>query len=282
MKVALLADIHSNLLALERVLEHIEAWRPDWVVVAGDVVNRGPRPAECLALIQERQQAAGWLVVRGNHEDYVLYQASGEAPREGPRFEIFRNSFWTYRQLNGQVAALDAMPFQVAIPAPDGRELRVVHASMRGNQDGIFPDTPDDELRCQIGPPPAVLAVGHTHIPLVRRLGDSLVVNCGAVGAPFDGDRRAAYAQLTWRQGQWSAEIVRLAYDWEAALRDYAATGFVPAAGALASLMQLEFQQARPHLHRWLQRYEAAVVGGELSTEESVRRYLQQPGGAGT
>lgn len=207
----------------------------------------------------------------------MLFQASDEAPREGPRFEIFRNSYWTYGQLNGQVAELAAMPFQVSFPGPDGREVRVVHASMRGNQDGIFPGTPDEDLRAQIGPTPAVIGFGHTHLPFVRPLDGTLAVNCGAVGAPFDGDPRASYAQLTWRDGGWSAEIVRLPYDWERAWRDYEATGFVASAGALATLMRLEFQESRPHLHRWLRRYEAAVVQGTLSTEASVRRYLERP-----
>ena len=44
MKLAVLADIHANLPALLAVLDSIDAWRPDAVVVAGDIVNRGPRP----------------------------------------------------------------------------------------------------------------------------------------------------------------------------------------------------------------------------------------------
>jgi predicted phosphodiesterase len=162
MKVAILADIHANLPALQTVIAHMEAWRPDAVLMAGDVVNRGPKPAECLSLVQEKQTSNGWLVVRGNHEDYILQHTRPDAPRSGPEFELFRNSYWTYQQLNGQVAALEAMPFQVAISGPDGREVRVVHASMRNNRDGIFPETTDAELRCQIAPPPATLCVGHT------------------------------------------------------------------------------------------------------------------------
>ena len=59
MKLAVLADSHANRAALERVGEEIDAWRPDVVVVGGDVINRGPQPAECLALVLERQRAPG-------------------------------------------------------------------------------------------------------------------------------------------------------------------------------------------------------------------------------
>ncbi|NJM39988.1 MAG: metallophosphoesterase, partial [Anaerolineae bacterium] len=75
MKLAILADIHANSVALQEVVAHIDRWKPELVIVAGDIVNRGPRPAECLALVQQRRQTDGWLVVRGNHEDYVVGQS---------------------------------------------------------------------------------------------------------------------------------------------------------------------------------------------------------------
>ena len=56
MKLAVLADIHANWPALQAVTEHLEAWQPDQVIVDGDTVNRGPRPAECLRFVQDRQR----------------------------------------------------------------------------------------------------------------------------------------------------------------------------------------------------------------------------------
>jgi predicted phosphodiesterase len=274
MKVAILADIHSNLPALQTVVAHIEAWRPDKVLVAGDVINRGPRPAECLHLIQEKQVQNGWQVVRGNHEDYVLDQARPDVPRHGPEFELARNGYWTYRQLNGQVAALKAMPFQEAFTGPDGQEVRVVHASMLGNREGIYPDMPDDELRRRIAPPPAVFCIGHTHRPLIRYIDKKLVVNVGSVGMPFDGDTRAAYGQLLWKNDRWRARIVRLDYDRARTQIDFFETGFIHEAGALATIMLVELRQARAHIHLWSRRYEAVVLSGEISIDDSVRDYL--------
>lgn len=276
MKLAVLADIHANLPALQAVLEHIDHWQPDVVVVAGDIVNRGPRPLECLQLVQERQRGRGWLSLLGNHEEYVLYQTKPEAPRQGPAFEIFRNSYWTLQQLAGDVAALEALPFQQTVMAPDGRLARIVHASARGTRDGVFPVTPDEELRAQIGRPRVPLfVVGHTHWPLVRQIDGTLVVNVGAVGMPFDGDRRASYGQLTWRRGEWRAEIIRLGYDWEWAERDFFETGFIEQAGPLAQLMLVELRQARSQLYAWTMAYEAAVLAGQLSLAESVDKFLE-------
>lgn len=279
MKLAVLADVHSNVAALERVSDHLARWGPDRVVLVGDVINRGPRPRACLAYVQQKVAGDGWELVRGNHEDYVLLHADPASPRSGPQFEIFRNSFWTYLQVADQVEYLASMPEQVSFDDPGGGETRFVHGSMQGPRAGIFPSISDETLRAKIAPPPATLCVGHTHVPLVKRLDGTLVVNVGSVGVPFDRDRRAAYAQLLWRRGRWEAEIVRLDYDWAQTEREFSETGFLSGAGPLAEIMLLEFQQARSHIHLWIGRYEQAILAGELSVAESVAAYLGSLGG---
>lgn len=278
MKIAVLADIHGNLPALQAVSAHIDAWRPDAIIMGGDLVNRGPRPAACLDFALQQKRQAGWRFVRGNHEDYVIDQAQPDAVRSGPEFEIARNGYWTCQRLNGRTAALEAMPFQVSIDGPDDKEVRVVHASMRGNRDGIFPETPDDELRRLIAPAPTVICAGHTHRPLVRTIDGTLVINVGSVGMPFDGDKRAAYAQLTWQNGLWHARIVRLDYDHKQMERDFFETGFIKDAGDLARIMLVEFRQARSHIHLWARQYEAAVLSGQVSVAHSVDKYLESLG----
>ena len=186
MKLAVIADVHANWPALQAVAADIDRWQADRVVVAGDVINRGPRPVECLDCVLTMQRERGWLLVLGNHEEYVIHHGQPRAPLTGPMNQIWGSSRWTYERLNCDVSALEALPFQQSWQMPDGSEARVVHASMRGTRDGIFRETPDEVLRQQIVPPPKLLVVGHTHKPLVRTIDETLVVNVGAVGLPFD------------------------------------------------------------------------------------------------
>ncbi|MCB9153815.1 MAG: metallophosphoesterase family protein [Caldilineae bacterium] len=275
MKLAVLADIHANLAALERVVEDVDAWQPDVVVVGGDVVNRGPQPAECLALVLERQRTHGWLTVLGNHEEYVISQAGPDPPGAGADADIYRPTRWTLARLGGDIAPLQAMPFQQSVVRPDSGEVRIVHASTRGTRDGIFPQTRDDTLRLQVGsPPPAVLCVGHTHWPLVRQVDDTLVVNVGSVGLPFDGDTRASYGQLTWENGGWQAEVVRLAYDRQRTEEAYVTTGFLEQAGPLARLHLAELRSARSQLYSWVIAYEDEILHHRISVDEAVDRWL--------
>ena len=275
MKIAVFADVHSNLDALETVLDHIDLWRPDRILCAGDIINRGPHPRTCTERVLDRAKAEDWGVIRGNHERYVLNYGDGNWPDGGPEYDIQRHAKWTYDQLDGLVEPLAALPVQWDMQDDDGNELRMVHASMLGDRSGIFPDDADEALREKIAPPPAVLVVGHTHRPLVRTVDDTLVVNVGAVGAPFDRDPRAGYARLTHSDGSWRAEIVRLEYDREQAIAGFHDCGYLEESGDFARLILAEFREARSLIPGWYRAYERQVMRGEMTLKASVDLYLE-------
>jgi phosphoesterase, MJ0936 family len=274
MKIAVLADIHGNLPALAAVAADIAAWNPDAVVVGGDIVNRGPSSAACLRFVQERCADSGWRLIRGNHEDYVISVVHDPTDRPGIEGAIRRNVRWTADQLGAAAAELERLPEIISLHDPAGGEVRIVHASMRHNRDNVLATTPDDELREQIAPPCPLIVVGHTHRPLIRRIDSTLVVNVGSVGLPFDGDTRACYGRMEWRDGIWHAEIVRLPYDRERAEYDFIATGYLDTSGPVARLVYDEFRTGWPRIYTWVSRYREAVLAGELSVDESIDELL--------
>ncbi len=276
MKVAVLSDIHGNLPALEAVVGDIDAWAPDSVIVDGDIINRGPMSGACPDLVTERHERNGWHILRGNHEEFVLDCSDPEQPTRGPVFEMKRFAHFALEQVGDKVAFLHTLPDVYEHPGPAGQLLRVVHASMRSNRDGIYPMTPDSELRKQIAPAPAVFVTAHTHRPLMRQVDDTLVVNIGSVGSSFDLDRRAGYGRFTWADDGWAAEIVRIEYDYARIEVDYVRSGFLEVGGPLAQLMLVELRKARGLIHRWAGQYEDTVLRGQMSLEESVRRVLSE------
>lgn len=217
MKLAIVADIHGNLAALDAVLADLDRVGPDMVVQGGDLALNGPRPAECLAAIRER----GWPGVRGN-TDQALWDPDGHAVPPG----MAEVGEWTAERLGEEnLDWLRSLPLEWR----DGESVALVHAVPGDVWGVVAAGAPDGELRDTYGPLGARLAVYcHIHVPFVRELGGDLTVaNTGSVGLPFDGDPRAAY--LLVEDG--SATTRRVEYDLERAAHDLRATGHPRAAG---------------------------------------------------
>jgi predicted phosphodiesterase len=218
MRVAILSDIHGNVLALDAVLADLASRGPfDQVVVAGDLVWAGPRPREVI----DRVQALRAIVIRGNTD--AFFDSDVETPEGKDPGRFTTQLTWMLDQLGPErVAYLRALPFSYLISPAPGNDLLVVHANPRDMDQAIMRRAPDadlDDLLFEDGRPPAwrALAFGHIHTPFIRTWRDRLLVNVSSVGLPMDGDQRAAYAILTWEPagrggGAWRAEHRRVAY----------------------------------------------------------------------
>ena len=178
------------------------------------------------------------------------------------RLESFRS---TLAELPGQWDMVDKY----------SNELRLVHASMLGDRKGIFPDDSDETLREKISPAPRVLIVGHTHRPLIRVIDNTLVVNVGSVGAPFDKDPRAGYARLILSKGNWKAEIIRIKYDRGRTITRFSDTGYLTESGDFARLIMAEFRESRSLIPGWYRTYEKQVMEGVMTLKTSVDLYLR-------
>jgi predicted phosphodiesterase len=275
MKVAVFSDVQAVLPALEAVIEHIEDWEPDMVVMAGDLVNRGPDSGGCLALFDDMRRQRGWLPVNGNHEVWVL-RCGAEAPASEGEREIRRFTDLAWHQVADQAERLRGWPDHLCLHPPDADAwLHVTHGTMAGNRDGITPGRPDESLVGRLPEGVALFVSGHTHRAHQRQTQGMDVVNVGSVGSPFDGDVRGSYGRFTWRGGRWHTELVRFPYDRERAARDFESSGFLDEGGPLARIVYMEWERAELLIAGWRGRYQDAVLRGEITLERSVERYLR-------
>jgi predicted phosphodiesterase len=275
MKVAVFSDVQAVLPALEAFIEHVEPWQPDMVVMAGDLVNRGPDSGGCLALFDHMRRERGWLPVNGNHEVWVLSCSEGPAKSEGER-EIRRFTDLAWRQVADQADRLRGWPDHLCLhpPAADAW-LHVTHGTMAGNRDGITANTTDESLIGKLPEGIALFVSGHTHRTHQRYTQGMDVVNVGSAGSPFDGDVRGSYGRFTWRGGRWHTELVRFDYDRDRADREFESFGFLDEGGPLARLVYIEWKRAQMLIGGWRRRWQAAVLRGEVSLEHSVTDYLR-------
>ncbi len=243
-KIAVLADIHGNMPALRAVIADLERQAPDEVLVAGDLVGRGPEGS----LVVETIRALGWPCVRGNHEDYLLGFVRREVPDSWWREDEWAASRWMAAELTPTaVEYISALPDELRPTTAPG--LLLVHGSPCSNQDGLGPWTSDQQLSRHLDSiDENVLVCGHTHRPMIRELRNGRVVNVGAVGLPFNRDRRAQYGLFHTDGESWRTELRAVEYDTGELLQVYEATGFRAQGGVTAELIRLEVEQAVPYL----------------------------------
>lgn len=96
--------------------------------------------------------------------------------------------------------------------------------------------------------PADVLVGSHTHRPYLTTWGRYTVMNTGAVGAPFNGDRRAQYLVLELSGGEWVPEFRRVPYDVDATLARYEESGMLTSGGLSARIFREELVYARSFL----------------------------------
>ncbi len=278
MKIAALGDIHGNYQALAAVLDDIDRWQPDLVLVLGDIINRGPRSRECLHLILKKLHDPDWKIIRGNHEGYVMRFDDPNYFRSGPDFELRKVIYWTYQSLSGEdMKAVNDLPVEITFRVDEGSLIHCLHASRLGDRIGIYPDTPEDELFKLANPRADLFLVGHTHQPFIKRWEKSLLINIGSVGLPFDGETRPSYARIIKDSEGWRGKIIRLDYDQQAAEDDFLSTGFVPEGGELAELILAELQLGWPQLSKFFKRFETPIREGKISMREAVKEHMLEP-----
>jgi predicted phosphodiesterase len=266
-RLAILADIHGNVAALEAVLDDLAAQRVDEVLVGGDLVGRGPEGSR----VVRRIRALGFPAIGGNHEDYLLGFRRGAVPSEWYETEEWAASRWMAAELSeDDLAYAAALPFARVRPG-----LRLVHGTPYSNREGIGPWTTDEQIAAHLAAvPEPVLVCAHTHRSLVRETAGGLVVNVGSVGLPFNDDQRAQYAILH-RDGagdRWRAELRQVPYDLERTLAVYEASGFLAHGGITARLLRLELLHARPLLVPFLSH---ARARGVTPVEADIEPFLR-------
>jgi putative phosphoesterase len=229
MRIALLSDIHGNVVALEAVLAHLRrATAPDAVVIAGDLVADGPRPAEALALLRSLPDAQ---FVIGNTDEDVLHERD-DAEKQ-----------WTRDRLSpDDVRWLDGLPFQLSFEATPGHALLVVHANPRNLHDQIKPDTSPVIIRPLLnGVREEIVAFGHYHVPHIREVDGITLVDVASVGLPRDGLLRAVYAVIDWDGAAWQIAHHRIAFDAHAVANDYHQVGYPDAEKAAKKLLKARY-----------------------------------------
>lgn len=100
MKIGIITDVHSNIIALNTVLNEFEKIKVDKIICCGDVIGIGPNPEETIQALIKRKDIL--LAVRGNHEQYLLKGLPKNVHDDGRTMSLeeIDNHEWTHSKLS--------------------------------------------------------------------------------------------------------------------------------------------------------------------------------------
>ena len=256
MRIAVISDIHGNLLALQAVLADIGRAGVDQTVNLGDILSGPLQVAETADLLM----ASNFPTIRGNHERQLLAVLGQSAGQIDP---LDSDGYAATQVSPAHVAWINALPVSMALDSDvwlchgtPGSDLQywletVVPGFEQGQGPGVRAASLDEVAERLGSVTSPVVLCGHTHVPRLVQCGDTLVVNPGSVGLPAyddnhpyphvveNGAPHARYAVLEKSRQGWQVELRAVPYDHLAQARvaaehqrpDWAhalATGFMP------------------------------------------------------
>lgn len=161
MRLGLVSDIHGNAQALRRALELMEPF--DRLICLGDSIDQYRFSNEVAAILQERDALTIW----GNHED-VFFSSHGARARQAASIDPLLMDW------------LGQQPRRRTLEAA-GKTILLTHAtSWSDSYEYVYPHSPAFAMFAGSGHD--IVLYGHTHCPVARQVGQTLVVNPGSTG----------------------------------------------------------------------------------------------------
>ena len=183
MRVAVLADIHGNLPALDAVLAEAEAAGADVIVLNGDMAT-GPMPAQTLERLAGLGERAVW--VRGNCERELAGAWDGTLDPDLPEVARVPAEYCAAQLERAHRDLLDGLPLSVTLEVTGLGPVRFCHATAVSDTAIVLVDSPVAGFRAGFADvTEATVVLGHTHMPFDRLADRRRFVNPGSVGMPY-------------------------------------------------------------------------------------------------
>ena len=213
MKVALLADIHANDIALDAAYRDLDRIGVDRILVAGDLIGYYYAPA---AVVRRLRDDPRVTCIRGNHEDMLRDVLTDDDAATAYHARYGSGLAACIEQLD-----TESLDWLAALPVSHETEIAGVSFHMSHGGLGLtdiylYPTAPPDVLaahysRCDY------TVFGHTHYPFQHQRGEQALINPGSVGQARDRSRGASYAIVDLANR--AVQPRRIAFDAEPIIR---------------------------------------------------------------
>lgn len=188
MKIGIITDVHSNIIALNTILNEFEKIKVDKIICCGDVIGIGPNPEETIQALIKRKDIL--LAVRGNHEQYLLKGLPKNVHDDGRTMSLeeIDNHEWTHSKLSENSKNFISK-FKISnIIEIEGKKIYIVHYP--SNENGIYKKhikkptiKQNEEMFSEIDAD--IYIYGHTHTTSINNKNNKWYINSGSLGCPI-------------------------------------------------------------------------------------------------
>ncbi len=225
MKIAVMADIHSNYIALKRSMNYALFRGVRNFLFLGDYLGEMAYPERTMQLLREYAEQYDCTFIRGNKEEYwIHYRENGE--KGWQEYDSTTGAMWyAYHQIEPKdIDFFESLPIARKLQYGSFPTLIACH----GSPEKVKEDLPIDSERAK-----AVLAesevdfilCGHTHRQGKTLHRGKVLLNPGSVGLSLGAGAMAQFMILHGQNGSWQEEFVNLTYDTEEVIRQLTESG---------------------------------------------------------
>ena len=207
MLIGLIADVHSNAVALKAVLASFDKMGVKKILHAGDIIGYNPYPNETIELFRKYKI----ISIQGNHDRALL---SGDTSDFNTYAEIALK--WTKDALHPENLDFFSTLKNREHFDMDRKTMVIIHGSPRDVDEYVYPENAIPFFLAMVKAD--VLVLGHTHVQFMKKFSIGTIFNPGSVGQPRDADPNAAFAVLDTVSGE--VELKRTGYDIEKVIED--------------------------------------------------------------
>lgn len=218
MKIAVLADIHSNYTALQACLEHAKEQGVDEFIFLGDYIGECGNPQKTMDIIYEVREKYPCYFVKGNKEDCWLGFVKDEGSWLKYGDSITGTLLYQYeRRREKEQRFFEGLPIAREIVIEGYPTIKICHGSpLHSNQS--MRENDEETWKVMEGCDNDIILFGHTHRRRIIEHNGKKAYNPGSVGAPLESNGKAQYVILQAERGAWRMDYQDVEYDVEEAI----------------------------------------------------------------
>lgn len=220
MEIAVLSDIHSNYIALERCIQYARSRNINIFIFLGDYIGELAYPEKTMQLLYEIDSSYNCYFIKGNKEEYWLKYHSGGEKGWKDKNSASGALLYAYNSLSCKDLDFFARLHHVRKVKVDRMPpFLICHGSPNATNEKLLPnDSHTAEIINSLET--SLILCGHTHVQNKIAYKEKYVLNPGAVGMPFFSGGKTQFMILHGDDGKWSEEFISLGYDVDRVIKE--------------------------------------------------------------